>query len=111
MSTELTALRYMGTQSEETVLLGPTRAAHKAAAAEPLGSSVDRVNNALEAAAREVSQPASGASSVPASYHMQDEFFKTMLIAASAGALLMGLAALMARSSSHKGDARPRRMR
>lgn len=124
MSTDPSPLKYMGTQSQETVNMaaaiaqraargaeqGPPRTTEKflsevaevSRSAVPAGSKISdaaywaagQVKDTTRAAAKQLRQRARQA----AETYTRDDPVRSILIAAGMGALLMGLAAMMARS-------------
>jgi hypothetical protein len=85
MSNDPSPLKYMGTQSQETVNM---------AAAMALAAEQAKANDTLQSGAGQVRERATTAVATLT----KDDPIRAVLLAASAGALLMGLVALAARS-------------
>jgi len=113
MSNDPSPLRYVGTQSRETMNMAEALARdsrhHVAAAGSKIGDAagwaMGKAKDGLQSAAEQVRERAATA---VATYTQQDPV-RAMLIAAAAGALLMGLVASMARSGARTVERSVRR--
>ncbi len=110
MSNDPSPLKYMGTQSQETLNLAAARAHDSVRSSERAGDHADAGSKIGEAAswamgkAKDTLQSAADqvrhrATTAVATYTKEDPL-RAVLIAAGAGALLMGLLAMMARSGA-----------
>jgi ElaB/YqjD/DUF883 family membrane-anchored ribosome-binding protein len=104
MSNDPSPLKYMGTQSRETMALAEAMAHDSGGDIAATGSAVDRAAGWAMGKARDGVQYAADrvrerATTAVATYTRQDPI-RAVLIAAGAGALLMGLLASMARSGA-----------
>ncbi len=89
-------LKPMGTQSKETVDLAAAKA-QDAASRKSTDQALDKAKDELQSAKEQVQTQAANVSDKVADYTQEDPL-KAMLIAAAAGALVMGLLTLIVRS-------------
>lgn len=89
-------LKPMGTQSKETVDLAAAKA-QDAASRKSTDQALDKAKDELQSVKEQVQTQAANVSDKVADYTQEDPL-KAMLIAAAAGALVMGLLTLIVRS-------------
>ncbi len=89
-------LKPMGTQSKETVDLAAAKA-QDAASRKSTDQALDKAQDELQSVKEQVQTQAANVSDKVADYTQEDPL-KAMLIAAAAGALVMGLLTLIVRS-------------
>lgn len=104
MSNDPSPLKYMGTQSQETVNMAAAMADDASRGVSAVGSKIGDAANRAMGKAKETLQSAAGqvrerATTAVTTYTKEDPV-RAVLIAAATGALLMSLVAMMARSGA-----------